>query len=214
VKRAFVYLDVFGFSKYAPGQEALIINTLVGLVNLAQLWNYIEANDARNNIEAQLCIGDGYIYVFPDPVKAALFASWFAELIQQLCVRPRDARRLPLPLTFHFRIGVHFGDVYRFWDPGRKWWNYIGDGINGGNRVLSVIDKKYDDILFISDAVMNEFIAQAPTASIAKNVRNCSENRGRQEDKHGKPWRIYMLNHTKLCAQAVGKVLGARYDTP
>jgi len=36
-----------------------------------------------------------------------------------------------LHVDFHFRIGVHVGDVYSFYDPGRKDWNYIGDGING-----------------------------------------------------------------------------------
>jgi class 3 adenylate cyclase len=208
VMRAFVYLDVSGFSKYPPGQEALIINTLVRLATSLRGWSLPDAVTARESMEAQLCIGDGYIYVFPDPLKATLFASWMAELIQQMVARRNRMGLTGLPVAFHFRIGVHYGAVYRFWDPGRERWNYIGDGINGGNRVLSVIDKKYDDILFVSDAVVHEFIARGPHTSIYANVRNCLENRGRQEDKHGKPWRVYLLNHTKLCEQPVQESLG------
>jgi class 3 adenylate cyclase len=207
VKRAFVYLDVSGFSKYPPGQEALIINTLVSLVADGKAWQHADAAGVRLDIEAQLCIGDGYIYVFRDPLKATLFASWLAELIQQLVARREQMGVRRLPVAFHFRVGVHYGPVYRFYDPGRGRWNYIGDGINGGNRVLSVIDKKYDDILFVSDAVVNEFIARRPTGIYA-NVRNCLENRGRQEDKHGKPWRVYLLNHTKLCEDPMRTSLG------
>jgi len=33
IERTFIYLDVSDFSKYRPGQEALIINSLVRLVN-------------------------------------------------------------------------------------------------------------------------------------------------------------------------------------
>jgi class 3 adenylate cyclase len=208
VKRAFVYLDVSGFSKYAPGQEALIINTLVRLVHDPSAWKDPGAADALQNQEAELCIGDGYIYVFPDPLKATVFASWLAELIQQLVARREQMGPRGLPVAFHFRMGVHYGPVYRFWDPGRRGWNYIGDGINGGNRVLSVIDKKYDDILFVSDAVVNEFIARRPLASIYASVRSCLENRGRQEDKHGKWWRVFLLNHTKLCEPLVQNMFG------
>lgn len=209
VKRAFVYLDVSSFSKYPSGQESLIINTLVGLLNDIQFWNFSGIRDARANLEAELCIGDGYIYVFPDPLLATLFASWMAELIQQLVAR-RECMAVEgrgIPITFHFRMGIHCGSVYRFWDPGRRDWNYIGDGINGGNRVLSVIDKKYDDILFISDAVANEFISRPPGQSLGVDVRNCLEARGRQEDKHGRAWRVYLLNHTKLCERYVGDTL-------
>jgi hypothetical protein len=117
VKRAFVYLDVSGFSKYGPGQQALIISTLIGLVNHPRYWQMAEAHDAYTNMEAQLCIGDGYIFVFPDPLKATFFACWMAELIQQLVAR-RGTGPDDFPIEFHFRMGVHYGPVYRFWDPG------------------------------------------------------------------------------------------------
>jgi hypothetical protein len=200
VKRAFVYLDISRFSKFPPGQEALIINTLVGLLNEPRWWSNHEPAEALNSMEAQLCIGDGYIYVFPDPLKATLFAGWLAELIQQLVPRRTAMGSRGLAVAFHFRMGVHYGAVYRFWDPGRRDWNYIGDGINGGNRVLSVIDKKFDDILFVSDAVVDEFIARAPHQGLYANVRECLDSRGCQEDKHGRGWRVFVLNHTRLCA--------------
>jgi class 3 adenylate cyclase len=207
VKRAFVYLDVSGFSKYPPGQEALVINSLVNLTGYSDYWQYGAAGAALNSMEAQLCIGDGYIYVFPDALKATLFAAYMAELIEQLVGLREQMRGYGLPVEFHFRMGVHYGPVYRFWDPGRNCWNYIGDGINGGNRVLSVIDKKYDDIVFVSDAVANEFIAQHPGTEPYSQVRNCMENRGRQDDKHGKPWRVFLLNHTQLCEPILRSVV-------
>jgi len=208
VNRAFVYLDVSAFSKYAPGQEALIINTLVRLVNEPRYWNSSVVGAVLQTKEAALCIGDGYIYAFTDALDAAVFAGWLAELIQQLVAWRRRLGPVGLPVAFHFRMGVHYGPVYRFWDPGRENWNYIGEGINGGNRVLSVIDKKYDDIVFISDEVVEEFIARGSLSGLHASVRNCLENRGREEDKHGKPWRVYLLNHTKLCEVAVRATLG------
>lgn len=209
VTRAFVYLDISDFSKYPPGQEALIINTLVRLTSAREFWKDGSAAESLDNMEAQLCIGDGYIYVFPDPQKATLFACWMAELIEQLVARRKQMGSSALPVAFHFRIGIHCGPVYRFADPGRGGeWNYIGDGINGGNRVLSVIEKKYDDIIFISDAVRSEFMASESPAGIYGQVRNCLESRGRQEDKHKKSWRVFLLNHSKLCEQNVRAVLG------
>jgi hypothetical protein len=208
VKRAFVYLDVSDFSEFPPGQEALVVNSLVWLTGDPGFWSYEPAAEALRDLEAQLCIGDGYIYVFRNPLMATFFAAYLAELIQQLVGRRREMGPRGLHVEFHFRMGVHYGLVYRFYDPGRERWNYIGDGINGGNRVLSVIDKKYDDVLFVSDAVLNEFIARRPDRDPYRQVRNCMENRGRQDDKHGKPWRVFLLNHTQLCEAIVQDVLG------
>src|SRR5262249_45909577 len=148
--------DVSGFSKYPPGQQALVVNSLVWLTGDLGFWSYEPAAEALRDLEAQLCIGDGYIYVFRNPLMATFFAAYLAELIEQLVGRRQQMGPRGLHVEFHFRMGVHYGLVYRFYDPGREHWNYIGDGINGGSRVLSVIDKKYDDIVFVSDAVINE----------------------------------------------------------
>jgi hypothetical protein len=76
VKRAFVYLDVSGFSKYPPGQEALVVNSLVWLTSDLGFWSYEPAAEALRDLEAQLCIGDGYIYVFRIPLMATFFAAY------------------------------------------------------------------------------------------------------------------------------------------
>jgi hypothetical protein len=72
--------------------------------------------------------------------------------------------------------------------------------------VLSVIDKKYDDLIFVSDAVAEEFIARRPQMTYSE-VRDCLEARGRQADKHGHPWRVFLLHHSKLCQRAVAQLL-------
>src|SRR5439155_21171504 len=101
-------------------------------------------SSARQGLEAQICIGDGYIYVFSEPDRAAYFAGCLAYLIELQVARER------LPIDFHFRIGVHVGPVFCFWDPDRDKWNYIGDGINGGQRVLAAIGKEKDDVVYVS----------------------------------------------------------------
>jgi hypothetical protein len=98
-------------------------------------------------------------------------------------------------------MGVHVGAVYSFWDPGRRDWNYIGDGINGGNRVLTAIDNGYDDQVFISGEVRQALMASPSrylyTSALLANLHD----RGRRLDKHGRRRRVYEVGHTALCAK-------------
>jgi hypothetical protein len=96
-------------------------------------------------------------------------------------------------------MGLHYGPVYSFWYPGRKNWNYVGDGINGGSRVLSAIGKDVDDVIFISWQVRQKIVADLQEA----NDGGCTfdgniQNRGRKKDKHGKPWRVFELDHLSM----------------
>src|SRR5262249_2009567 len=150
--------DVSDFSKSKAGQQALIINSLVYVVTEGAFW-FGWAESLPKAIEARLCLGDGYIFVFQRAVDGAYFAAYLAQLIEALAAR-KD--RFRLPVEFHFRMGVHVGEVYSFWDPGRKDWNYIGEGINGGARVLTAIDKTYDDQVFISGEVRQAIMGMTP----------------------------------------------------
>jgi hypothetical protein len=196
VRRTFVYLDVSSFSSFKPGQQSLVINGLLSLIGKKELWpDFLER--LRNDFEAMLCIGDGYIFVFRNAVRGTYFAAWLAHLIELQSANDQ------LPVEFHFRMGVHAGHVYTFWDPGRRDWNYIGEGINGGQRVLGVIDKKYDDVIYVSDRV-RKIIRKSRDADEEgfkdeNNVLSHLANRGRQLDKHGNAWRVYELNHTAFC---------------
>jgi class 3 adenylate cyclase len=146
-------------------------------------------------LEAWLCIGDGYIFVFREAVDGSFFAAWLATVIEVMVAKKT------LPVDFHFRIGVHAGPVYTFWDPGRKNWNYIGDGINGGNRVLNAAGKDYDDVMYVSGEVREKITAanqrDFPYAPLLDNMHN----RGRKPDKHGNLWRVYEVSHTAVCRQ-------------
>jgi class 3 adenylate cyclase len=192
IGRTFVYLDVSDFSRFSPKEESLVINSLVRIVNHPKLWQG-QADDLPSRIEARMCIGDGYIFVFREPMEGVYFAAYLAHLIEVLV-----ANRL-LPVSFHFRMGAHLGEVYTFWDPGRNDWNYIGDGINGGNRVLSAIDKGYDDMLYISGEVRQELMATAERFPGKREILDHLHNRGRRPDKHGRPWRVYEVGHAALC---------------
>jgi class 3 adenylate cyclase len=194
--RTFVYLDVSDFSKFKPGREALIINSLVGVVSDKSHWTGL-AEKLWSSWEAMLCIGDGYIFVFREAMAGAYFAAYLAQLIEVLGANEK------LPVEFHFRIGVHVGPVYSFWDPGRGGWNYIGDGINGGNRVLAAVGKGQDDVVFISAQVRKAIIRIQALRSEAPELLACLINRGRKADKHGNQWRVYELNHTALCSPQV-----------
>jgi hypothetical protein len=191
ITRSFVYIDVSDFSKAKSGHQALIINAIILLLNNDDLWNSAVIPKVHTLREAMLCIGDGYIFVFDDPVKATYFAAFLAQLIESMI----SNRRI---VEFHFRIGVHTGRVFTFWDIGRDNWNYVGDGINGGNRVLSAIGKEADDILFISAQVRQKLIGREEPP--CPEILSCLQNRGRRADKHGNSWRVYELNHSALTA--------------
>lgn len=202
VEKTFVYLDVSDFSKQTPAQQALIINSVVHATDDIFWQPLLSDLTPSKHIEARLCIGDGYIFVFHEPDRAVAFAGYFACLTEHLIATDI------LPIGFHFRIGVHSGPVFRFWDQGRKDWNYIGEGINGGNRVLAAIGKDTDDIVFVSGQVRSGLttrIHQIPNdeQDIIKKLLDALQNRGRRSDKHGNHWRVYELNHAAVFNESV-----------
>ena len=183
IRRVFVYVDVSDFSTMPPGQQALVINSIINIVD-KDAW---ETSTPRN-YEAKLCIGDGYIFVFRDTMDAIRFAGQFAMLVEVL-----GAKRL-LPVEFHFRMGMHIGDVYCFWDTVSNGWNYIGDGINGGQRVLAAVGKESDDVVFVSEQVRRQVITQNPGTTLYRMVLHNMHSKGRKPDKHGRLWRVFEVN--------------------
>jgi hypothetical protein len=117
IQRAFVYLDVSDFSKYPPGQEVLIINSIVGIVEHPDYWSALLAYEARNSVEAMLCIGDGYIFVIKNPVLATFFAAYLARLTEILVARKETLRPFRKCLTSSGLRGVS-GDSYRHFRKG------------------------------------------------------------------------------------------------
>jgi class 3 adenylate cyclase len=183
------------FSKFRPSQQALVIKALIRIVETEEYWRRGYAACVRAGLEAKLCIGDGYIFVHKDAVQATYFAAQLAHLIEVLVAKKMKPE-------FHFRMSVHVGPVYTFWDTGRGRdgdWNYIGDGINGGQRVLGAIGKEIDDVLFISAEVRQGIIASNKGTEPNSAILDCLQNRGRRLDKHNNPWRVYEVNHAELC---------------
>jgi class 3 adenylate cyclase len=192
ITRTFVYIDVSDFTRSHPGHQALIVNSIQTVFKTKSVWNYGYGQNLCEKIEASLCIGDGYIYVFKEPVDGTFFAAYLARLIEELVATNC------LPVGFHFRMGVHLGPVFCFWDQDREDWNYIGEGINGGNRVLEAIGKQTDDVVFISETVRRELMARNNNANPYPGILRCLHNRGRRADKHGNLRRVYELNHSDL----------------
>jgi class 3 adenylate cyclase len=189
IDRTFVYFDVSDFSRETAVRQAMIVNSIVRVVDDDSYWSITNAAYAKKDLEARICIGDGYIFVLRDPVCAVFFAAYLAFRVETLVANGR------LPVEFHFRVGAHVGDVYCFWDPGRCDWNYIGDGINGGQRVLAAVGKETDDVVFLSGQVRQRLFTSKSNDSIQEMLK-ALHNRGRRADKHGRPWRVYEMNHT------------------
>ncbi|HTL51931.1 MAG TPA: hypothetical protein VL860_05060, partial [Planctomycetota bacterium] len=197
--RSFVYFDISEFSQSIPFDQLNIIHRLIYITSRPLLWQTSKDDDlnkvqqrifgihAKADLEAKLCIGDGYIFVFRTPVLAAYFSCFLAMLIEK-CHE-----------DIHFRMGVHTGLVYRFWDPGRNGPNYIGDGINGGQRILSAVGKELDDVIFVSKQVREALLGFGEEdRKLKMQLLSCMDNKGRKKDKHGNSWRVYQLNHLSL----------------
>lgn len=191
VFRTFVYIDISDFSKFPARFQNLVVQSLTMLTHNQEHWGGFASGEARRSLEASICIGDGYIFVLPDPYLGACFASHLAHIIEHKLAK----REIP---EFHFRMGVHVGPVYRFWDWGRKAWNYVGDGINDGRRVLDAIGKQTDDVLFVSAAVRQYLEANCLERLAGTAMLGALLNRGRRKDKHAKPWRVYEMQHSLL----------------
>src|SRR5882672_4631325 len=198
ISRTFVCIDVSDFSKIPAGHQALLISSINKIVReedwpIAKIGTYLEA---------QLCIGDGYIYVCSDPRLATFFGARLAHLID------RAVAEKQVPVEFHYRMGIHVGEVHTFWDPGRNNWNYIGDGINGATRVLQAIGKDVDDVVFVSGKIREQFLgdpnedpmlhSQDTSENLYTVIRDHLDNKGRRKDKHDEIWRVYQMNHTKI----------------
>jgi hypothetical protein len=196
-------LDVSDFSKFKSQDQLLIINSIVNIVRDLKLWHLRqEIQDTRANaiwvsrtdLEASLCIGDGYIYVFSNEYFATRFACHLAALIDIAVARG------VVPVEFHFRMGVGSGEVRCFYDPGRRDWNYIGEGINTGQRILSAIEKDTDDVLYVSSDVrkaINALKRHTPYSELLSNMTN----KGRKKDKHGEMRRVYEINFSNVIAE-------------
>jgi class 3 adenylate cyclase len=185
VERTFVYFDISDFSKYPPGQQALIINALTSLADVSRPWPLI-TKDPREHYERSLCIGDGYIFVFKNPGPAVFFAAYLAFQVE----RAGAKREI---VGFHFRAGVHSGPVFRFWDGAS--WNYVGKGINEGARIVEAIGKDQDDVVFISSETRDQIIREEERDAIFNPTDEFLHNRGRRRDKHGEFRRVYEVNH-------------------
>jgi class 3 adenylate cyclase len=208
IRRAFVYVDISDFSKFQPGQQALMVIALAGMVNHREFWQGEPlAKRALEDLEAMLCLGDGYIFVFRSPACATYFAAHLASLIEMLVARDL------IPVEIHFRMAVHVGPVYCFWDPGRNGWNYIGEGINGGQRVLSVIGRETDDVLFISSRVRQELLASSDGELASRLILSNAQNKGRRLDKQDNPWRVYEVTHTNLMSDHIRSLKGISPET-
>ncbi|MGD0464826.1 MAG: hypothetical protein ABSB74_20265 [Tepidisphaeraceae bacterium] len=211
VEKTFVYVDVSGFSQHPVVDQLLIINSLIQITTDDRFWRLATeaAMTARKDQEANLCIGDGYIFVFRKPWSAVYFAAHLAALIESMVAHG-------LLVDFHFRMSVNTGPVYRFWD---KWgagptdgrWNYVGRGITDGERVLSAIGKEKDDVVFLSADTRTRIMgAQSPDFPMyARDIPSYLQNRGRQEDKHKTFRRLYELNHTDWLGDWVGRLVNS-----
>jgi hypothetical protein len=198
IRRAFVYTDISDFSRFRPGQQVLMVDGLARIARRDDFWKGDPpAERALADLETMLCIGDGYVFVFTDPAHATYFAAHLAALIELLWAKTL------LPVEIHFRMGVHVGPVYCFWDLGRKDWNYIGEGINGGQRVMSVIGRETDDVVFISSRVRQDLLASSDREGPARLILSNAQNRGRRQDKQGNPWRVYEVNHANLISDSL-----------
>lgn len=191
VHRSFVYCDVSDFSEENPIVQLSIINTLLRIVKDRALW-FGSSSETLRTLESMICIGDGYIFVFRSAEDATGFAAVLADLIEGLVAKSQCPE-------FHFRMGVHCGSVRFFWDdgPGRKNWNYVGEGINDASRVLSAIGRDKDDVVFVSAEVRAE-IRKVTEAQHEDRYLSFMQNRGRRKDKHGKMRRVFELDHTGL----------------
>lgn len=189
VSRTFVYVDISDFSQSDPAEQLIIINQLGRTVHGDDGW-FGPGDFARASIETSICTGDGYVFVFSEPSSAVFFAAYLACRIEQLVASKAD-------VEYHFRIGVHTGPVFRFWEktwngPGK--WNYTGAGINDARRVLEAIGRDQDDVVFVSSETRAAMITTMQSGDFSGGVKRL-HNRGRRRDKHGGMRRLYELNH-------------------
>jgi hypothetical protein len=200
VNRTFVYFDVSEFSRHPAGHQVFILNAITSTINKHELWTNSACGSALADLEAALCIGDGYIFVFKDARHAAFFAGYLAVLIEQRIARG-------MLIEFHFRIGVHTGPVFRFWDQiGRQIgkWNYVGRGITDAQRVLSAIGAEKDDVVFLSAETRRNIMAYGLPHDHVHQVSRWLQNRGRHKDKHNESRRLYELDHMGCIGAVAG----------
>lgn len=196
--RTFVYFDISAFSSMSAK------NQYYAMTFVTKCLDHFETTYQGYKYETRLCIGDGYILVFKRPTDACVFASILGVVMD----RGEPKRRIGLEINF--RIGIHMGKVRCYWDKrlGTKGgWNYVGDAINGGQRIVAMVkDDKLDNAIYISSQVYRVCYpsgTQSRETDLGQKITSCCLNRGTHEDKHHNAWRVYQLNHA-ACAQEIG----------
>lgn len=220
--RTFVYLDISDFSEFTPGNQATVLRSLIHEYKSLEEYNsnFPELSTQMKHLDAELCIGDGYIFVFRNCFAGVLFGCTLAELIDVANANCTNE------VEYHFRMGIHMGEVLSFYDYGRNGWNFTGNGINVGNRVLATINKKFDDLIHVSDSVryqirqiarhqpiqrvldsMDEGIMNSGSSGVVPTIDDpylaglLSKHMtamGRHEDKHKIKRRVWRLNYTSF----------------
>jgi class 3 adenylate cyclase len=193
VDRTFVCIDVSEFSRGSTEDQLMMLRVLHHALTSTFAWLRPSMAYAAKSAEANICTGDGYIYVFEDAWDAAVFAASLASTLENYLAEKGVA-------PVHFRIGVHTGPVRWFWAVGvngQGSWNYVGDGINDARRVIEAIGKDKDDVVYLSAecrAAMRQHISENDDEDDGVSY---TFNRGRHRDKHKKPHRLYELDHVR-----------------
>lgn len=176
VEMLIILIDIVGFSQNSSCEQLYVLKTFENLVFEKGAWG-----DLNNYIIDILSTGDGF-YILAKKCFIKNIDTYLCGLVKRIDEynRHENPQR-----EINFRCALNIGEVYKWkWKKGD---NYIGQGMNDCQRIISFIPKKLEDVIYFSDSVYKAMLS--PSGSHPRLQRL-----GRMYDKHGKPHKIFQLS--------------------
>jgi class 3 adenylate cyclase len=145
---AMFFGDVHGFSKLDDQELPVFATQIMGVVGKA-------TRRYRKDVAFVNTWGDGVFAVFPDVVRAALWALELQDAMHEM-----DFAALGLPTTLQLRLGGHLGPAYELLDPVVERMNYYGAHVSRAARIEPITP---EGCVYVTETFAAALALQGPT---------------------------------------------------
>lgn len=143
--KTFILIDIVNYSKGDHDKQIRSFSLLRTVINER---NEDTSIDFTPFLEAMIPTGDGCYIIMSE--KGAAAAFWYIRLLLKRINRLNGT--VVGPDNIYIKAAMHFGAIDYAIDMNKRW-NYVGDGINDTQRILSSIPKEQLNAIHVSEEI-------------------------------------------------------------
>jgi class 3 adenylate cyclase len=176
---AMFFGDVHGFSRLNDQELPVFATKIMGVVGDV-------TRRYRKDVAFVNTWGDGVFAVFPDVVRAALWALELQDSMHRM-----DFAAVGLPTTLELRLGGHLGPAYELLDPVVERMNYYGAHVSRAARIEPITP---EGCVYVTETFAAALALQAPAEFTCEYVGYT------EMAKHYGRLRMFLLRKTENSA--------------